>query len=326
METDPFEHEGEISPGGARVFTIQCNCQTDSSTPSSLNARWKKVPGGPWHEVKIPLKVKAGVPQFKLQNPELDFNTVYIETEKTLEMRIFNDGNALCSWTSQFQNEFLSISPPSGQLQAGESAVLCLTFAPKTYDMLNIPIRFTTDAGSKTLTCYGIVGVPFLRIPLEHLNLDFEVQAVGKPQSRPVTLKNTGAKPIEFQIANTCFFENGTKISQSDLEVFRITPESGTIPPGDVLVLQIQVKTAQYLAMYEVKYDVITKDGELYHGNAKAIGGQAIVRFKPSKPLEKKPREKSVLSKEAQKELLMAQFVNLREIITGWNFYFGNCN
>ena len=319
---DPFECDGVVMPGTSKAMRIICDCQTSTSKPSFIQVRWLRIPNSAWIYEQVPLRVKVGIPGFKFQTSEIDFRTVYIDLERTETITITNDGNAICGWSVDFSSAFLMVDKRSGQLSPGQSDVISITYSPKTYDPLNVPFRFQTDAGQKTLTCYGVVGVPYLKIPNEHLNVEFGVVAVGKPLARPITMKNTGTKMIEFEVANLEQLENGLPRPVGDFDVFYFEPSAGQVAGGDTAIISLFVKTKAYLAAYELRFNLVTKDGELYKGSASAIGGQAIVKIKRNDSFEATSDEIAKVeqietSKETKREIMLSHIENLREIIAG---------
>lgn len=327
VDSDPFEMVGCIEPGSSIEFKINCNCQSKDSRSAKIHIRWLKTPRGKWIQYEIPLKVKIGVPEFKLRNLEIDYGTVYIDNEKELPLTFSNTGNAVCGWTAEYANHYLFMDKVSGHLQPGQSTTIRVRFAPSTYDPLNVPVRFHTDAGSRTVTCYAIVGVPYLKIPLEHLNTKFGIVAVGKSQSQPVLLKNTGTKAIDFEVINVQQIENGNVMSSTEFDIFQFEPMSGTISATEMMILNLKAKPRQYLSTYELRYEVETKDGEIYKGGATAVGGQAIVKVKhtsveaPGGSIAM-TAEEEIRDIDSRRTIMSSHMEHLRELIAGNLIFF----
>ncbi|KAJ3299223.1 hypothetical protein HK104_009688 [Borealophlyctis nickersoniae] len=280
-EDEPFEREGVIESGGVESLNIQCCCQSVVDNPARILIRWLRVPRGAWEELTIPLLVLVGMPVFKMQNLELDFRTTYINVNKTLEFTVKNDGNATCNWEVDNDSEVLSVDPESGALEPGETAYIEVTFAPQDFEPLSSSITFFTDAGMKTLMCYGIVGIPYLSIPEDGMFIDFGIVAINKIHSQPVIFTNTGTKPIEYEISMLDVMHDGIQMPPEDFDVFFVNPARGVIEPGAEESISMQTMPREYNSVYMAEWMVRTRDGEQYRGRLSATGGKAIIKIAP---------------------------------------------
>ncbi|RKO93893.1 hypothetical protein BDK51DRAFT_20030, partial [Blyttiomyces helicus] len=336
---EPLEHEGVIESGGSENIEFDCCCESNTQSDAHVLIKWLRVPRGIWEELVIPLIVQIGMPIFRLQQLEIDFGTTYINVNKTIEFGVTNDGNASCSWTVEFDNVNIIIDPESGSLLPGEAVYLQLTFAPVEFEALRSVVYFNTDAGVKTLTCYGIVGVPYLSIPEEGLYHDYGIVGVSKTHIRRVAFTNTGSKPIEYEISFVEKKQDGIEMAPEDFDVFYINPAQGIIEPGGVTHIQFQCIPREYNAIYTADWIVRTRDGEEYCGRLSATGGKAIIKIAPPKISEvdggvakqaaaemsvstphsrgKTPKDAEVSSTESVKQALMLHLANLQEVLAG---------
>ncbi|KAI9336135.1 hypothetical protein BDR26DRAFT_920198 [Obelidium mucronatum] len=279
-DEEPYEYEGIITSGTAELIEIECCCESMVSNKAHISIRWEKVPGGAWQHLMVPLLVQTGLPVFRLTSIELDFKTTYINVNKSLEFSVTNDGNASCYWALESCPSILKVSPDTGVIPAGGTMFIEVEFAPVDFEQLVAELGFYTDAGRKTLMCYGLVGVPYLNIPQEHLTLDFGITAVDKAQTKTMTMTNTGSKPIHYEIVISKMLEDGVETG-SDMEIFFVQPANGTILPGTTQNILIRAIPKHYGSVITAKYVISTKDGERYIGNAKVTGGRAIIKIAP---------------------------------------------
>lgn len=153
------EKEGYVEPGDSLSVEIICSLKSEFSTPSSLRILWQRCLGGKWEEKTVPFNVEIGVPGFKLQNGEIDFETAFIKVRKEMQIIVANEGNAPCSWRAESEmGDILWVEPEFGVLQSNSIETLNIVYRPKVYDAIASSIMFITDAGRKQLMCYGIVG------------------------------------------------------------------------------------------------------------------------------------------------------------------------
>ncbi|KAJ3408961.1 hypothetical protein HDV05_004665, partial [Chytridiales sp. JEL 0842] len=280
---EPFERDGTITSGASEIIELQCCCHKPLLTKPYLRMLWERIPGGVWEEVHVPITVAIGVPLFKLSTLEVDFKTTYINVNKTLHLIATNEGNAACAWSAEIQSDLVIMDPDSGQIEAGESVKIDLTYIPEDYNPLISEITFETDAGQKSVMCYGIVGVPYLVISEADLNLDFGIAAIERTHTKNIQLKNTGNKPIEFEITMTELTQDGASAAKEAFEVFFANPTDGVVQPGQTFDVAIQAMTRQYNTTISAQYIVRTRDGERYIGRMSITGGKAIIKIAPPK-------------------------------------------
>ncbi|KAL2918328.1 hypothetical protein HK105_202255 [Polyrhizophydium stewartii] len=281
LEGDPFECEGTIPSGGTRSYTLECKCVNIEGSAGAVMVKWRRVAKGILERFSIPLKVQIGYPAFRMQNLEIDFKTTYIDVNKTLDFRLYNEGNASCNWKAESENPCVQLDVTEGSIGAGETVVVRITFAPRDFDTLASAVRFTTDAGNPTLMCYGVVGVPYLRIPHEQRDIDFGIVAVNRTHTRSIQIANTGTKLIEYEIAVLNTLKNGVECRQDEFDSFYAQPAHSVVEPGMSLLVSLSIYPREYDVSYTSTYILRTTDGEQYSGRVTAKGGKAIVKIKP---------------------------------------------
>ncbi|KAI9003546.1 hypothetical protein BC832DRAFT_540384 [Gaertneriomyces semiglobifer] len=281
LSEEPFDHQGVIESGAVESLEVECQCDRLLDAPAHIFIRWQRVPDGPWEELKVPLLVQVGMPVFRLQNMELDFHTTYINVNKTLEFIVTNDGNAVCNWEADSETPILVVEPEGGALEPGQTIVLEVTFSPADFEPLRHNINFYTDAGTKTLMCYGIVGIPYLRIQEDDMFMDFGIVEINKQHIHPVVFTNTGRRHIEFEITLMDVTQDGLEMALEEFDVFFIEPMHEIIEPGESITIQMQVLPREYNAIYAAEWIVRTRDGEQYRGRLSATGGKAIIKLAP---------------------------------------------
>ncbi|KAJ3213593.1 hypothetical protein HDU67_002684 [Dinochytrium kinnereticum] len=281
LNDEPFEHEGVVASGSTELLDVECSCQREISGKATVVVRWERIPRGIWEEITIPIAVQIGVPLFRLSSMELDFKTTYINVNKTLEIEIENDGNASCLWSAESKSPLLIIDPDNGSIPPGDSIFVEITYVPENYTPLSSEIVFTTDVGVKTLMCYGIVGIPYLMIPEEAMNLNFGISAIDKTHTRPVIFSNTSAKPIEYEIVISDLLKDGIPSRPDEFEIFFANPTHGVIPPNSTASVSFQAVPKDYNSTVSATFTVRTRDGEQYIGHLTATGGKAIIKIAP---------------------------------------------
>ncbi|KAJ3364532.1 hypothetical protein GGF32_001632 [Allomyces javanicus] len=261
---DPYDLEEHLDAGSVLDLSLLCYCsQQVPSIASSMRVNWKRAPGEPWESQDVHLSVDVGYPMFAVDQMELDFGVTY--TKKVLEIRIRNDGNANCAWEIKAA-PILSFSATKGLLLPQSHQIVHVTFQPHSFDSLETNIDFVTDAGTKTILAYGIVGVPYLHIPEEFTLVDFGIVEVNETHEQTIVMTNTGTKQIDMSMA-----------LEQDEPVFAIEPERAFIDPGAELTVKITASPQVFARVYSCQWVVRTTDGERYDGGFSCVGGKAIV-------------------------------------------------
>ncbi|KAK5666267.1 hypothetical protein QVD99_007029 [Batrachochytrium dendrobatidis] len=280
---DPYEHEGTIASGGTQTFQLECQCKNIEGSSAYILVKWWRVPNGILENLQIPLKVKVGYPSFRMQNIEIDFKTTFINVNKTLELRLYNEGNASCNWKAEVENPCLIMNVTEGTIGAGESIAVSITYIPTDFETLASAIRFFTDAGNPTLMCYGVVGVPYLKISAEFRDIDFGIITVDHTHTRSIAIANTGTQVIKYEIAMMPTSQDKTEKEESQFSCFYCDPVSSVVQPGQTFLINISICPRGYDVTYLSTFILRTLDGEQYTGRITAKGGKAIVKIKPPK-------------------------------------------
>jgi hypothetical protein len=261
---DPFDFEGTIEPGSTMDIKLTCFCsQQVPSVKSCMRAYWRRCIFEPWEVSDVALSVDVGYPRFSLDHLELDFGVTYIK--KSLSFCMSNEGNASCSWKI-VSNDDLEFSKTQGVLLPLSSETIEISFQPRSFETLESNIVFVTDAGTKTVLAYGIVGVPYLHIPTEYNIVDFGIVEIQETHQQQMMFFNTGPKQIEFTIT-----------VQQAHDVFDISPSHGFISPKSSMEIIIKAVPQEFSVVSNCAWEVVTTDGERYEGSVACIGGQAII-------------------------------------------------
>ncbi|TPX30512.1 hypothetical protein SmJEL517_g05942 [Synchytrium microbalum] len=274
---EPYELEAKLAPGAVDIVQIRCCSGSIDAKDATIVVRWLRVPNGLWEEIIVPLHVEIGMPVFRLHTLEVDFETTYMRLGKVVEIQVVNDGNAECHWNTESEIDVLSIEPSFGNLLAGQTAYLQVIYQPTDYEQLNSSITFNTDAGTMALMCYGVVGVPFISIPEDHLRLDFGVAAIGKSHVRTIVVTNSGRKTLSYEVKIDKAEQDGVGLSELAASIFDITPPQGKIQPQQQISLTCTVKPVDYDSLYTAQFSFSTNNGEQYDGMISVKGGKAIV-------------------------------------------------
>ncbi|KAH6564534.1 hypothetical protein BASA60_010280 [Batrachochytrium salamandrivorans] len=214
---------------------------------------------------------------------EIDFKTTFIDVNKTLGMRLYNEGNASCSWKAECETSHIMMNMYEGSIAAGGSMLINITYAPSEYETLSSAIRFFTDAGNPTLMCYGVVGVPYLKVPPDSREIDFGTITIEHTHTRSFAIANTGTKVIEYEIATLCSTKDGIEVVQDQHDTFYFDPIRSVVQPGQPLLINISIYAREYNVIYASKFIIRTMDGEQYNGQVTAKGGKAIIKISPPK-------------------------------------------
>jgi hypothetical protein len=276
---DPYEYVGYIKAGQYAQKEIVCQCRRKSGSSGNIVVKWKRVPLGKQEKTIVPLKLMVGYPEFNFETAELNFKATYIGINKVLTVRIFNDGNASCNWRAVSEIPTLTLNIHSGILEPGDLKEILVKYTPVEYESLDSSILFLTDAGPVKLTCYGVVGVPFLKVENEFKNVDFNFVTVGQQHTRYVEITNTGNKAIEFESCWVEMKKNAELCSNEEFDFFYVEPTTGTIGPNQTISLKFMVHPKDYNVVYQASCIIRTINGEQHDIHVKAIGGQAIVKM-----------------------------------------------
>ncbi|KXS21977.1 hypothetical protein M427DRAFT_40722 [Gonapodya prolifera JEL478] len=280
---EPNEYDGTIESGTSLLVPIKAICFILEPVPPSLFIRWQRVPRGVWIEKRVTLKIATGQPMMALYPPELDFKTTYIGLNKSLHVNVLNEGNAACSWTVVLDTPVLEAEPRAGYLLPGDQAWVEVSFNPVDFTPLNQSLTFETDAGTRYLTCSGIVGVPYLKIDGSD-EIDFGIVGLNKTHSRNITIRNTGNRKIEYDVSIVDGTIDGQPIQPEDFEVFFVEPMHDVIAAGGTTALKFTAMPRVYNSTMSATYVVVTADGEYLEGQLCVTGGKAIIHVESLAP------------------------------------------
>ncbi|KAI8899374.1 hypothetical protein BC833DRAFT_375645 [Globomyces pollinis-pini] len=280
-EEDPYESYGNVKSGLSVIKRIECLSKKKDGMEGHICIRWKKVPNGIQEKTIVPLRVSTGYPDFKMQLTELDFKVVYLDINRTIDFKISNNGNAVCNWKAICDHPTLSLNVDEGIIESGETIILKITFKPVEYEILDSSITFQTDSGTIKLICFGVVGVPFLKIFRDSRDIDFGVVTVGQQHHTFVDIANTGAIPIDYEIQWIYMSKNQKPCKLHEFDFFFVEPNSGRILPNDILSLKVSLLPKEYATVYQASFIIRTKAGEEHTVKIRGVGGQAIIKIKP---------------------------------------------
>ncbi|KAI9179008.1 hypothetical protein H9P43_005670 [Blastocladiella emersonii ATCC 22665] len=267
--SDPFDLERVLEAGSAMDVNLVCMCtQQIPSIVSTMRVNWRRSPHEPTESTEVVLSVDVGYPMFAVDQMELDFGVTY--TKNVQELRIRNDGNAACNW-SIAPNMYLRFNHQMGVLLPQSAETIEVVFQPTCFDPLEANVEFITDAGTKVVLAYGIVGIPYLKIPEEYMLVDFGIIEIDEDHVLEVPFANTGAKQIEYSL------ELHHHASSDEAPVFSISPDRGYIDGNSTVTITITARPSVFARVSSCTWIVRTTDGERYDGGISCVGGQAIV-------------------------------------------------
>lgn len=281
LGNEPYELHGVIQSGSTIVFDVECSCNMKDPPSGQISVRWKKIPLGKTQNHIVTLFLEAGYPTFDLNQIEFDFKTTFIDVNKSLSCIMSNNGNASCNFKAICESPLISMDIIEGIIIPGETITSHITFKPISYESHTSSIHFVTDAGTYSVLCSGVVGVPYLKIPKELLIADFGVKTIERQHIKKFEIFNTGLSNIDYDFVWNEIAKNGEKIGHDEFDVFTCEPTHGTILPGNALTLTITLFPKEYGVIYTGSYTVRTIDGERYNGSVRAVGGMSIIKIKP---------------------------------------------
>ena len=284
LDGDPFETQGFIAPGKTIRKEIVCKCQSKTGAFGEIIVRWKKVPNGKTEICSVPMKLEIGFPEFKVHTTALDFASTFIGIDKTLSLGILNEGDASCNWIGESDHQAISMDKTSGILFPGESDTIRIKYSPSEFAILDSSLSFNTDAGYFKVVCFGVVGVPLLKIMNETKIVDFKVVTIGKYHSMFLDIVNSGKQNMDFELELIEMSRDLKPLKFEEFEHFFIEPMKGTIKSGDAFPLKVTTFPKDYAVVYEGKILIRGSSGEEHIFYVKAVGGQAIIKIKPPKP------------------------------------------
>lgn len=274
------------SASSEMTVSVECLSTCAEPTPTDLSVRWQVTPNGRWLEHHIPLTVSIGNPRFRLKRSEHDFETTFIGSKRTVAVEVHNDGNAACKWNANVQSNFVKLEPSNGVVGPQESATIRVTYAPEKFELFHTNVIFDTDAGEKVFVCYGVVGLPLLKVHHEDLNTAFGVLQIGKHQTKVIPLRNMGKRAITYKTALANTTKNGLSVELEDFPDMFVENGSGSIAPGGAAEIILHATPKEYKVTYSADLVITTLDDEFYTGSISCTGGQAILRFEKPKVSE----------------------------------------
>ncbi|KAJ3321339.1 hypothetical protein HDV06_004443 [Boothiomyces sp. JEL0866] len=277
---DPFDCEGVIGSGQTVEKFILCQSKKKDGKPGEIVIKWRRVPNSKVEFINIPLRFSTGYPEFKMQSGEVDFKTTYIGINKVIDFKITNDGNAPCTWRAECESPVLSLDISNGNIPPKDAIILQIKYSPVDYELLDSAISFWTDAGLMKLVCFGVVGVPYLKIMKEQRMVDFGIVTIAQTHHTFVDIANTGLDQIEFEVKWVDMMKDGNPIDMEEFDFFFVEPTNGVIASGEMMAFKISVLPRDYAMNYQATFSISTKVGEKHTIQVKAVGGQAIVKIK----------------------------------------------
>jgi subtilisin family serine protease len=151
-------------------------------------------------ELRIPVNLTVGGHQPDIKTIDIaDFGSVFVGTEKKLDLVIDNQG------FGNFNNATFSIAGTqfqiSGytpwQIQARDQAVITVKFTPTTTGNLNDVLTFTDGNQTYHIPLFG-VGAATSKISITPTSQTINPVALGDVVNANITVKNTGAYPLKY--------------------------------------------------------------------------------------------------------------------------------
>jgi hypothetical protein len=247
---------------------------------TEIIVRWKKTETSPWQQSNVKLSIEIGIPQFALDTKEIDFKTIYLNGKRTVNVVVRNNGTATCLW-KLLDTERICVTPTSGEILPSQTQQIEIEFSATDFEPLSEALIFDTDVGRKTIHCVGIIGVSYLQIAPEFLNLDFGIIQINKSHSVTIPISNTGRRDVEYETCLTSVQSDGIDLAPGDIDIFSLECATGVLGPGQVASVKLNCHPTDYNARISCSFVITTKDEEEHRGCVEGVGGKAIIKIMP---------------------------------------------
>jgi uncharacterized membrane protein len=222
---------GQLDPGASATVKVQVNAQ---QLPTGFYQGTINFTGGATATVNVGLSVvPAG--QLVVSPSEMHFTTSAGKSPDEQRVTLQNSGAGVLDWTAHSSTEdgssWLQLIGQSGSLDPGNQTTLGVqvdgsALQPGSYQgSLAITSANTTRTIAISLTVTGSV------LSLQPTSLNFTASQGIDPADQQITLQNTGDAPVQWQLS-------------TDQASVTVTPSSGTLQPGQQVVVTVHVSTA----------------------------------------------------------------------------------
>jgi hypothetical protein len=177
--------------------------------------------------------------------------------------------------------ERIVVTPTSGELQSNQNQAIQIEFTATDFEPLSEALIFDTDVGRKTIYCVGLVGVSYLQIKPEFLELDLGIIQINKAHSAVIPITNTGRRDVEFEASLTSVQSDGIDLAPGDFDLFSIECATGVLGPGETVNVKMNCHPRDYNAKISCSFCITTKDEEEHRGTITGLGGKAIIKIMP---------------------------------------------
>ncbi|KAI9138471.1 hypothetical protein BKA69DRAFT_771096 [Paraphysoderma sedebokerense] len=275
----PYDTSCFVASGNSVVVDIKYTCKLIKPTPTSIKIAWQKTSSSVWDATEIPLIVDVGYPLLKINQHELDFGVTYINVGKTLGILLSNEGTASSDWHALIDRSKVSLDTLNGTILPKSSQLINITWLPTNMNQLETNIMFETEGKSKSLVCYGIVGVPSLQVELADLDMNFGIIEINTSHEKAMTLHNRSAKEIQYFVKAKSYYLDGAETFSDATNIYHFQPSQGSISPFSTASVTITATPLEYNSVVTLKFCILAMDGENYEGTIVSIGGKSIVRM-----------------------------------------------
>ena len=284
-EDDALTINGYIESGESCshkvVFTA---LKTDEiNIQGNMIFRFQLVPHGTWTSREVHMICGIGKPLFKIvRNSSIDFGTVFIGVNKSVDVIVRNDGNAQSNWSLEIESSLITVSSVHGELMPGRQQKLSVKYSPDNFDPLETKMIFKTDLEDISVPISALTGIPYLKVSAEQMETDLGVKEADVQQRFFIDIKNTSKSPMEvqfslFELPHSQSSQNLTGIPEQSSHFKIVTPKI-ILPPNVNRKLEVTV-TPIFEKTLQTGFRIQANTGEQYEGSIRLTGGASIMKF-----------------------------------------------
>ncbi len=180
-------------------------------------------------------------PHLKLSVTSLDFGSGDQATNSTKAIEIINTGSGQISWQTTTTQQWLLVSPNSGQFfsEAPSSVMIAVDRSNLKVGDYNAQVLFQSNAGSVALPIHmhvsslGKVSSSVLQVTPGVLSFSAS-DGNAAPNAQMITVSNPGTQNLQWNV-------------QSKVPWITLAPSSGTVQPGESTAVTVHIQTASLL-------------------------------------------------------------------------------
>jgi len=353
FDNDAFElvggTAGMVPARGSICVRIKCSVGTRGTQCTLAKQKdvivgnayfnWEIVPQGAIETIKVDTLAEFGDICLGAQVEYVNFGICTLNYPSYQTVTLTNTGSSDCEWEVVHLSKHFQIHPESGGIQRHGSMELNICLNSSVCDFHREVLILNSDGGTIKITVEGVIMAPQLLLP-KSLSIHFGTILYGDKVRRELVLENTGKTFVDYEIhissKDITIPSNSDELSV-EAGCFSISPASGSVEPGESLILYVVASLAEYESSIDLNVFAATwalkikQIEEPWKGDLKCVGGFSSIQTSVSNLIWNQIKDRNepnrVLHKNLYKQTkAMLDVIGKIENVQAVNiFYFGSC-